>query len=853
MNNSKKKSIRNLRNKKKNTKKNKTIKKMKGGVLSGNIAHFLEHIRNIAGGDENRYNDILYRLYEKDIDETLAKELKKEYGSDYNDPGFWDYIYDGAFLHQDLIDKIKEGNPDDALIHDRNVNNLPGVYHIKDERDDNWRPATPEEVLYEIPNPESEEDELSDLTVEDDQYDDIFHEKGLYDENIRLHNIDDLYDDEESEESEGEGYWQYDDDVGHYENFIPVLDEPEYEGPIVEEVEDEDVDDIEDEDEDEDEDDNNIEETMEEKLKKRGLSEEEITRQLDFIKSKSRIRQYQNVIDILNSNFRKKRDEYGMVERPTESYISAGNRPDKYYYPEYDYYNEKREDFYRKTRRPIQVEKFKQFFNKKIYYNQITGKGRVNNNKFSNYYYGGDLYDGKYDDDIAPSIGKLEAFKHNKESMDKELDIVLKNLDSDGDNDKYSKAPIYSLTRDFYLILKTLTISTKNSTIVGSSVSSSTFYPSDIDILEIISEPTIQKTLQTFVNGIRQIVDKINKTDDVTYNHVKLGIDNRYPNHIGILHNKKIVPDPILISQIESLHNQNLITFDDFEYIKNCKGKGQEYYEKIKKILGEYRKIRWSESDIGNGFKSLLGGKTISIAEACTDIAVINIEVYYILEHSDRLIDVSNFFMLDYKDGKEVIGVNYNGDINDYMINGLKKSIYDLYYSKLNFNPIKMIKRMFSLNKIRNEDNKSTEKIIKILKSELGVIYYVIKTTENLMNFISGEYPEKKYVGYSSIIKGYGRMINQYIHGFSNLGNDKKNIIFKILNTIINKSDAVFYNNVYVSDFEARKEIYDYLEKIKIILDNFLLKSIKKDKDIQEFMPPPSKYLPPKSEQEYHK
>lgn len=571
----------------------------------------------------------------------------------------------------------------------------------------------------------------------------------------------------------------------------------------------------------------------------RDYDTDEEDRQYEFMKKQSRIRQYQNVIDILNSNFNKRRSDYGMINRPTESYTSAGAR-NKTYYPEYDYYDENRKDFYRKIRRPVQVSNFKKLLNKKMYYNKVIGQGKNPNFFFLNN--GGGVYD-------FPNNYNEDPMKYDRNLLNKDVDDIIKSIKNKeqteflDDEGIYSTLPLYAYTKATNEVIKNIIISKDNFKIIGSASYVTSLFPSDLDLLEIVSSPSIKQTIQKFINGIRNIVTKILGDDFMWFDHVKMGLDTRYPEHIGKLKNGKFYPDKKFMDTITQLYKSSLIKKNEYDFIIEGKGKNQEYYEKIKKILEQYRKLRWSVTDIGNGFKTLPGKKTMSIDEAVTYKSKINIEAYAAIDR--KIIDVSNFFVLIYNENGVEHGINISDenikDLGKYMSDDLKKSIYHLYYSKLDHNLVKMLKRIYSLNRINNAKDPLNNKILSILRGDIGIGYFIISYIKTIIEFL-----EKDYLDFPiSELKPQLGDIKHYASKFVGLSESKKNTLFRLFNDIIHNIGNV------TMDQAIRSQIFSDLGNIIVILDDFLVNLIKHDTNMKSFMPPPSRYLPPPSDREY--
>lgn len=272
-------------------------------------------------------------------------------------------------------------------------------------------------------------------------------------------------------------------------------------------------------------------------------------------------------------------------------------------------------------------------------------------------------------------------------------------------------------------------------------------YPGDIDALEVVEKEGRKKLLDYIAKQIKKIVEDIEKSKNHWFLEFKAGIDERFAIPIGIVYdNNNFVMDDKFISTVAFFANKKWMKPEDFNRIFYLYGKGnltKTDYEIVQKIMRKYNVIRWKANEVLKGEKVLPGNVVIKLKDALTDISKINIEM--IGEINGRLADMSNFFILSYIDnGGTRRSINFPqsslDDFRDAMLETLKQSMFDLYYSEVNYNPFKMLKRYWSYGRLIRDENliRKIEPIISSdvsltnqLKSSLGIVVRMLKEVKN--------------------------------------------------------------------------------------------------------------------------
>lgn len=280
-------------------------------------------------------------------------------------------------------------------------------------------------------------------------------------------------------------------------------------------------------------------------------------------------------------------------------------------------------------------------------------------------------------------------------------------------------------------------------------------YPGDIDLLEIYSDKKFNKSMyNTFIESLQNTIKRIESNKDFYFSEFKIGKDERYEIDIGKLLNGFYVPSKNLLKKVKDMHSKKLLNKDEYEeieYLLENKANGDFLKDKhpqtsddsihdiIEKIFHNKKTVRWTLSDIKNGYKMLPLSKKLILEKAAKQKSVIKIDVYTFVDNN--IMEMSNFLVLakKNKDGN-LIASNLDISIEgkSLSVEGLKdlteKMKYDVdkfLYSYQNYNPFKAIKRMFSLCRALKIlfDNDSflyfANKILPILESDLSIIYQI--------------------------------------------------------------------------------------------------------------------------------
>lgn len=402
-----------------------------------------------------------------------------------------------------------------------------------------------------------------------------------------------------------------------------------------------------------------------------------------------------------------------------------------------------------------------------------------------------------------------------------------------------------------------LSIDKNNTEIIGSATYAvSSRYASDLDFFEKVDVCCSKDdAVHVFLTGIQQIVKNVLMAKYHWFIEVKVGLDERYPEHVGHMRKGIYIMDDDFKIIVNDLILKNLLNKEEADIINNIsnmKTPKQTEFEIILKIMRDHRVLRWTSEEILSAYKLLPGGYGMNLVDAIPQKSQINIEVAAIID--GRLIQISNFFVLSYhkKNSKKRYVINLPQEsvdnIEQYFVDNLHKNIYTLLYSKLKYDPLKAAKRMFSLSRYNTlavgKNDGLAKKVLPLLtstyalsgqiKSEISVMLVLL--SEMKVNNFPYEVVRHQLDSYRGIISS-----------FTDLQMSLRNKILEYINKIIH----IMKNNVYSSDEEKALTIY-LLEEINKILFNYSTRGAIKYLRSKRLIPLPKNLLPPKKDMIYN-
>jgi hypothetical protein len=370
----------------------------------------------------------------------------------------------------------------------------------------------------------------------------------------------------------------------------------------------------------------------------------------------------------------------------------------------------------------------------------------------------------------------------------------------------------------------------ENSIPIGSFNYRAAIYPGDIDIFEYVKRCCNEKdVINYFTEKIREIVINIIGKRNHWFLELKAGLDERYKIDINDFH---------FIEKINELYLNNLLNKKEYDNISSSyNNKSELGKEIIEKVLRNRLIIRWTSDEVIHNDKILPGGIHINVQSVLLHKSQINIETLAVV--NNKITDISNFFVLiaSDKDGNNIV-INLSQelltDFYHFFSNGLKKQIYKLYYSILDYDYLKLVKRYWSFGRF-TRDKKLIEKAYPLLntdlalagqlKSELGSL---IKLLEHTIERPRYEDPFPMYIFKNQLSVWKSRLTN----------------VLEISNVLEMEIDEKI--NYIINNNLSNEQIIEILQPIKDtifeIINENMLPLLK-----QQGLAPPPNYLLPSS------
>jgi hypothetical protein len=277
-------------------------------------------------------------------------------------------------------------------------------------------------------------------------------------------------------------------------------------------------------------------------------------------------------------------------------------------------------------------------------------------------------------------------------------------------------------------------------------------YPGDIDLYEnFTSGGGVKQLVDSFIVKIKQIVNSFikNKGANDYIVEFKIGLDMRYDINVGTLYETVFTPNPQLVFKVRKLFREGLLSkqeYNDINETLEINGNNSVGYDIIYTIFREHRIIRWRLEDLKRGYVILPKNKKMTLFEALMFKTDVKIDI--VTQLDGKFIEISNFIHLTLDNGdnypKYVVNLGFLYDSSEMITENkfnLRSQVEKLFYSEIFFNPMKGVKRMFSLAQAF-DDYAMLDKVTPILTSSLGY-FYQLKSQIDSMDYIYETYADK--------------------------------------------------------------------------------------------------------------
>ena len=238
---------------------------------------------------------------------------------------------------------------------------------------------------------------------------------------------------------------------------------------------------------------------------------------------------------------------------------------------------------------------------------------------------------------------------------------------------------------------------------VGSSKYKVHKYPSDIDLFEpVIGCCTINAVRLPMANKIKNIIENIQKEQNIYFSRFQCGYDRRYDIYWGEERNGKVIDfDPFIAKrEIRNLRRQELLNEDEFQNaMKLVKDNPTvSEYLKLYYFFRRFMALDWNESEILRGYKEARGNKHIYLDDSLIDNSLVKLDIWAELPYPDmknkkRYVEITNWFLVQVKDS--LGDVQTLSIVQQDRIKSLRADIYK-YNSDKYFDPLKASKRYWN-------------------------------------------------------------------------------------------------------------------------------------------------------------
>jgi len=269
-------------------------------------------------------------------------------------------------------------------------------------------------------------------------------------------------------------------------------------------------------------------------------------------------------------------------------------------------------------------------------------------------------------------------------------------------------------------------------------------FPGDIDLIEtfedcISIDDVIHKFKKKLIQVIKHIIDlKLHYMVEF-----KMGLDHRFIFDIGYLKDG-IYHQNIdnIIENVSSLYDHDLLNDYDLSFIDQYLYKNDtSSYDMLFNFFRDKYIIRWSDQDILNGYKILIGNKKITIDEALRHKTYVKIDMITLI--NNRFVEITNFFILVYNDksNNTQYAINFGEYIDpkflrEHIEETLPFEIEKLFYSDYYFSPFKGSKRMWSLSRHFHYNN-IIQKLSGFISGNISFLYMLKSEVDTLINLLS--------------------------------------------------------------------------------------------------------------------
>lgn len=271
-------------------------------------------------------------------------------------------------------------------------------------------------------------------------------------------------------------------------------------------------------------------------------------------------------------------------------------------------------------------------------------------------------------------------------------------------------------------------------------------YPGDIDLRQEFKRCCSAKaTIDSFAPQLQSVIRRIMKNRIHYYSEAKIGLDPIYADlELGDLTDGIYQPDIYLPAVLTLFYEKKYFEGEDYDLIMRVFDKhtfNQNDYDIVDYVIKKYRILRWTEREILNGKKRLIGNRSITLKEALAYDTLCKVDE--IIYFDNKFYEITDAYMLKYmkkipgSDEYDTIEINPTG--NPYI--QLPIEAERLYYSDMWYSPFKAVKRVYALAKAGKNLYKPhmqdfLRKLFPFISSNTSLLYQIKGELDNMVILI---------------------------------------------------------------------------------------------------------------------
>jgi hypothetical protein len=288
--------------------------------------------------------------------------------------------------------------------------------------------------------------------------------------------------------------------------------------------------------------------------------------------------------------------------------------------------------------------------------------------------------------------------------------------------------------RDAIEILDAMSFSDgKDVKILGSMSIRSQQYAGDYDAYEIVKrEGELKSVLNTLASDFKTIIKRLRGMANVFIGDIKAGSVEEYrvfPREAGVVDGKVVNYNAVASrKKVDELLVAKVITGAEAKRAHDLLKPSLTPIALLSAMKElRYHIVRWTVPEVLAGEKTLTGGRTFTLQEAFNSPAISKVDVIGLVQNNK------------YTDFSMIYEFHNKGKVLNPDFRPIEQTLKeDILVYKNDGNAFKVLKRMYSLAKFKNQKDK-IKKLTVILNSDLGRLYSLSSDVATLIQLLDEE------------------------------------------------------------------------------------------------------------------